>query len=69
MRRPLRMRGSRVRSPSRLAVYAADAAALLGELRERRAPARGDHLGAVVRPTNLEDVFLRITGTSLEGGA
>jgi lipooligosaccharide transport system ATP-binding protein len=59
----------RIRSGRRLAVYSADAAALLGELRERRAPSRGDHLGAIVRPTNLEDVFLRITGTRLEGGA
>ena len=28
----------------------------------------GPHLAAIVRPTNLEDVFLRLTGTSLELG-
>ena len=34
------------------------------------APARSHRPRAlVVRPTNLEDVFLRLTGTSLEGGA
>jgi len=27
----------------------------------------GDHRQLVVRPTNLEDVFLAVTGTSLEG--
>jgi hypothetical protein len=28
---------------------------------------RGDRRPVVVRPTNLEDVFLSLTGTSLEG--
>ncbi len=31
--------------------------------------ARGDHCNLIVRPTNLEDVFLAMTGTTLEGGA
>jgi lipooligosaccharide transport system ATP-binding protein len=59
----------RVRSGRRIALYVEDAGALLAALRQRRGGGRGEHLGAVVRPTNLEDVFLRITGTRLEGGA
>ncbi len=59
----------RLRSGRRIALYVEDAAALLAALRQRRGGVRGEHLGAVVRPTNLEDVFLRITGTRLEGGA
>ncbi len=59
----------RLRSGRRIALYVDDAGALLGELRRRRGGGPGDHLAAVVRPTNLEDVFLRITGTRLEGGA
>jgi lipooligosaccharide transport system ATP-binding protein len=56
----------RVRSGRRVVLYAEDAGALLATLRERRGA--GPHLAAVVRPTNLEDVFLRITGTRLEAG-
>ena len=56
----------RLRSGRRVALYVDDAGALLGELRRRRSGDGGGHLAAVVRPTNLEDVFLRITGTSLE---
>jgi ABC-type multidrug transport system ATPase subunit len=56
----------RVRSGRRVALYAEDAGALLATLRRRRGA--GAHLAAVVRPTNLEDVFLRITGTRLEAG-
>jgi hypothetical protein len=59
----------RLRSGRRVALYVDDAGALLGELRRRRGGGPGGHLAAVVRPTNLEDVFLRITGTSLEGAA
>jgi lipooligosaccharide transport system ATP-binding protein len=59
----------RLRSGRRVALYVDDAGALLGELRRRRGGGPGRHLAAVVRPTNLEDVFLRITGTSLEGAA
>ena len=57
----------RLRSGRRVALYVDDAGALLGELRRRRGGDGDGHLAAVVRPTNLEDVFLRITGTSLEG--
>jgi len=59
----------RVRSGRRIALYVEDAGALLAALRQRRGGGPGEHLGAIVRPTNLEDVFLRITGTRLEGGA
>src|SRR6266446_5523604 len=49
----------------RLAVlYTDDAAALVAQLRGRD---QGDRRALVVRPTNLEDVFLALTGTSLEG--
>ena len=57
----------RVRTGRRLILYTADAAALLETLRGR---GNGiDHHGVVVRPANLEDVFLALTGTQLEGGA
>jgi lipooligosaccharide transport system ATP-binding protein len=59
----------RLRSGRRLALYVEDAGALLGELRRRRGGGPDGHLPAIVRPTNLEDVFLRLTGTRLEGGA
>jgi lipooligosaccharide transport system ATP-binding protein len=58
----------RVRSGRRVVLYAEDAGALLATLRERRGSGASAHLPAVVRPTNLEDVFLRITGTRLEAG-
>jgi hypothetical protein len=46
-------------------LYAGDATALLESVRKSEPAA---HLVAV-RPTNLEDVFLALTGTKLEGGA
>jgi lipooligosaccharide transport system ATP-binding protein len=49
----------------RLMLYADDGAALL-QAAER---AGADHAGLHLRPTNLEDVFLALTGTGLEGGA
>ncbi len=55
----------RVRSGRRTTLHTADAAELAARL-------RGDgreHRMLVVRPTNLEDVFLHLTGTSLEAGA
>jgi lipooligosaccharide transport system ATP-binding protein len=55
----------RIRSGGRLVLYVADAGALLESLRHRRGAA-SEHLAAIVRPTNLEDVFLRLTGTHLE---
>ena len=58
----------RMRNGRRLALYVDDAGALLEALRHRRPEAPGVQHGAVVRPTNLEDVFLRLTGTRLEAG-
>ncbi len=54
---------ARVRSGRRLILYVRDAAALLETVR-RRHPC--EPAGTVVRPTNLEDVFLALTGTRLE---
>ncbi|MEB2344214.1 MAG: ABC transporter ATP-binding protein [Deltaproteobacteria bacterium] len=54
----------RLRSGRRLVLFADDAAGLLVTLRARRAA--GDPAAVVVRPANLEDVFLALTGTGLE---
>jgi lipooligosaccharide transport system ATP-binding protein len=62
------MKLPRLRSGRRLALYVDDAGALLETLRHRWPEAHGVKHGAVVRPTNLEDVFLRLTGDRLEGG-
>ena len=43
-----------------------DAGALLETVRHRRAAGSEGHLGAIVRPTHLEDIFLKLTGTRLE---
>ena len=55
---------SRLRSGRRVMLYVDDASTLVERLHARD-PA--DRRGLVVRPANLEDVFLRLTGTSLEG--
>jgi lipooligosaccharide transport system ATP-binding protein len=57
----------RLRVGRRLVLYVADAGALLETLRHRGA--LGDPRAVVVRPANLEDVFLAKTGTGLEGNA
>jgi lipooligosaccharide transport system ATP-binding protein len=54
----------RLRSGRRMMVYVDDAAPLVERLHQRDPSNRR---ALVVRPTNLEDVFLRLTGTSLEG--
>ncbi|HVO24763.1 MAG TPA: ABC transporter ATP-binding protein [Candidatus Margulisiibacteriota bacterium] len=54
----------RLRAGGRLMIYLNDATPLVNALHER-----GDHCGLIVRPTNLEDVFLAMTGTTLEAGA
>ncbi len=54
----------RLRAGGRLILHLEDAGALVAHIRNRD---RGHHRLCVVRPTNLEDVFLRLTGASLEG--
>ncbi|HLK11952.1 MAG TPA: ABC transporter ATP-binding protein [Candidatus Binatia bacterium] len=54
---------ARLRVGGRAILYVEDAGALVAELRHRNP---GAHRPFVVRPTNLEDVFLALTGTSLE---
>jgi len=54
----------RLRAGRRLFLYSRDAARLLATLRDRGDGA--DHHGVVLRPANLEDVFLALTGTQLE---
>ncbi|MCL4686436.1 ABC transporter ATP-binding protein [Myxococcota bacterium] len=56
-----------LRMGRRLVLFADDATALLETLRERGRT--GDPSAVVVRPANLEDVFLALTGTALEGDA
>ena len=56
----------RLRSGRRLVIYGDSLAPLVAKL---RAQDGGDARPIVVRPANLEDVFLAATGTSLEGGA
>jgi len=55
-----------VRSGRRTTLHCADGAALAVHLRDHDG---GDHRTLVVRPSNLEDVFLHLTGSDLEGGA
>jgi lipooligosaccharide transport system ATP-binding protein len=59
----------RLRAGRRVMLFSDDAARLLDRLRHRRAELGDDHRPVIVRPTNLEDVFLALTGTRLEGGA
>ena len=53
----------RLRSGRRLIAFAEDAGPLVERI---HAADRGERL--VVRPANLEDVFLQLTGTSLQEG-
>jgi lipooligosaccharide transport system ATP-binding protein len=55
----------RIRIGRRVMFYLDDAAPLIEHIRDRD---RGDRRPFIVRPTNLEDVFIALTGTSLEGG-
>jgi lipooligosaccharide transport system ATP-binding protein len=54
----------RLRVGQRLMLYTDDATDLIEHIGRRD---RGDRRPVIVRPTNLEDVFLALTGTSLEG--
>jgi lipooligosaccharide transport system ATP-binding protein len=56
----------RLRAGSRLMVFVDDAQPLIARIREHDGGARRP---LVVRPANLEDVFLSVTGTRLEKGA
>jgi lipooligosaccharide transport system ATP-binding protein len=53
----------RLRVGSRLMLYLDDAADLIEQIRRRD---NRDRRPIIVRPTNLEDVYLSLTGTSLE---
>ncbi|MBI2987111.1 MAG: ABC transporter ATP-binding protein [Deltaproteobacteria bacterium] len=59
---PLRRR---LRVGRRVMIYLQDASSLVEQIRHRD---QGDRREMVIRPANLEDVFLALTGTSLEGG-
>lgn len=54
----------RLRVGRRLMIYLHEATSLIDHIRHRD---QGDGRAFVVRPTNLEDVFLALTGTRLEG--
>jgi lipooligosaccharide transport system ATP-binding protein len=54
----------RLRAGHRLMVFLQQGTALAEHIRSHD---RGDRRALVVRPANLEDVFLFLTGTSLEG--
>jgi lipooligosaccharide transport system ATP-binding protein len=56
----------RLRIGQRLILYVDDATGLIERVRGYD---RGDRRSIIVRPTNLEDVFLSLTGASLEGGS
>ncbi|HSK29928.1 MAG TPA: ABC transporter ATP-binding protein [Candidatus Limnocylindria bacterium] len=56
--------GRRLRSGRRLMVYLDDAPGLIEQIRRHDG---GDRRPIIVRPTNLEDVYLSLTGASLEG--
>jgi lipooligosaccharide transport system ATP-binding protein len=56
----------RLRIGQRLILYVDDATRLIERVRGYD---RGDRRSIIVRPTNLEDVFLSLTGASLEGGS
>jgi lipooligosaccharide transport system ATP-binding protein len=55
--------GKRLRAGKRLMVYLDDATPLIEHIRRHD---QGDRRALIVRPTNLEDVFLAVTGVGLE---
>jgi len=55
--------GRRLRVGRRLVLYVNDATKLIDQIRRHD---EGDRRPIIVRPTNLEDVFLSLTGASLE---
>ncbi len=62
----LQLPARRLRAERRLICYLDDGTPLADRVRKRDPQ---DRRALVVRPANLEDVFLALTGTSLEGGA
>jgi lipooligosaccharide transport system ATP-binding protein len=56
----------RVRIGQRLMIYLEDTTGFIDYIRSSD---HGDRRPIIVRPTNLEDVYLSLTGTSLEGGS
>jgi lipooligosaccharide transport system ATP-binding protein len=56
----------RVRIGQRLMIYLEDTTGFIDYIRSGD---HGDRRPIIVRPTNLEDVYLSLTGTSLEGGS
>jgi lipooligosaccharide transport system ATP-binding protein len=56
----------RLRVGQRLMLYVDDATRVIERIRGHD---RGDRRSIIVRPTNLEDVFLALTGASLEAGS
>jgi lipooligosaccharide transport system ATP-binding protein len=58
--------GRHLRVGQRLMLYVDDATQLIDRIRRHD---RGDRRPIIVRPTNLEDVFLSLTGASLEGNS
>jgi hypothetical protein len=56
----------RLRAGQRLILYVDDPTPLIERIRHHD---QGDRRKILVRPTNLEDVFLSLTGTSLEGNS
>jgi len=62
----VRLPPHRLRIGRRLMLYLDDATELANHIRHRDG---GGRCMLVVRPTNLEDVFLALTGTALEGAA
>jgi lipooligosaccharide transport system ATP-binding protein len=60
----VRLSRHRLRAGRRIMIYLDDSTPLINHIRHRD---QGDRRALVVRPTNLEDVFLALTGTSLEG--
>jgi hypothetical protein len=56
----------RLRAGRRLIVYLDDATTLVEHIRRHD---KGDRRPLIVRPTNLEDVFLALTGTGLENNS
>lgn len=56
----------RLRIGQRLMIYLDEPSRLIDHIRHSD---QGDRRPIIVRPTNLEDVYLSLTGTSLEGGS